>query len=71
MKIRVLYPTAFASYAKKEPAAGSVIDLDTKVAEALIADGAAEKADAKASVERATKAPGEKRRVGRPRKGEG
>lgn len=70
MKVRVLYPTAFGPHLKgEEPEGGSIVNIDQQVAEALISEGFAEPVDAKPPVvEQATAAPGEKRKVGRPRK---
>ena len=68
MKIRVLYPTVTESHGVKA-AGGETEEVDDALAEALIATGAAEPADAKPpKVERATASPGEKRPVGRPKK---
>jgi hypothetical protein len=59
MKVRALYPMAFEGLVKKEPVAGDIVDINDKAAKELIAAGHAETPDTK--VERATKAPGEKK----------
>ena len=64
MKIRVLYPSAFAGM-DKPPVASDVVDVSDGEAAAFIAAGYAETVAPK--VERATKAPGEKRDVRRPK----
>ncbi len=58
-KIRVLYPIAF----QYQHEAGDVITVDDNQGENLIRAGYAE--EVKPKVERATKAPGEKREVQR------
>lgn len=68
MKVRVLYPLAFAGR-EKPPEAGDVIDVDE--ADAFIAAGYAEAVKAPKAdrpVERAVATPGTKRGPGRPRK---
>jgi hypothetical protein len=62
MKIRVLYPSAFA-HLSKPPQGSDVIDLPDAEAKSHIASGYAEAV----KVERATAAPGEKRAVARPK----
>jgi hypothetical protein len=69
MKVRILYPTVADSQGIKGMA-GDVVDVEEKLARALIAEGVIEPAENPATVERATKAPGEKRPVGRPKKAE-
>lgn len=66
MKVRVLYPTAVNVHIKEDVDAGGTVTLDDDLAHALMRDGAVEPMNA-ARVERATAAPGERRR-GRPRK---
>jgi hypothetical protein len=66
MKVRVLYPLALA-YLPKPPAAGDVITLEDDVAARAIEVGYVEPVG-KPAVERATAAPGEKRKPGRPKK---
>jgi len=61
MKVRVLYPTAFEGTGKKNPDAGDLVEVDEKHGKALIAEGFAEPHNAKPKIERATKAPGEKK----------
>ena len=67
MKVRVLYPSAFQTM-EDPPAGGDVITVSDDDAKAFIAAGYAEEVAPK--VERATKAPGEKRAVARPKKAE-
>lgn len=67
MKIRVLYPSAFA-HLTNPPVGSDIIDLPEAEATAHVAAGYAEPVSPK--VERATKAPGEKRDVSRPKKEE-
>lgn len=68
MKIRVLYPTVTQAHGITAQG-GETADVSDELAAALFATGAAEPADVKVPpVERATKAPGERRPVGRPKK---
>jgi hypothetical protein len=60
MKVRALYPMAFEGLVKEEPTAGDIVDINEKAANELILAGHAEKPDG-AKIERATKAPGEKK----------
>jgi hypothetical protein len=64
VKIRVLYPSAF-THIDPPPVGSDVIDLPEAEATAHVAAGYAEPVSPK--VERATKAPGEKRDVARPK----
>lgn len=61
MKVRVLYPLSCNPFLKKPASGGDIVDIEAPIAEALIAEGAAERPDAKPPVEQATAAPGEKR----------
>ena len=65
MKIRVLYPTVFA-HMDPAPEAGDVVDVEEGEATERIAAGVAE--EVRSKVERATKAPGEKKSVSRVKK---
>jgi hypothetical protein len=69
MKCRVLYPTVTETHGIKG-VGGEIVEVDDDLARALIAEGSLEAAENPARVERATKAPGEKRPVGRPKKAE-
>jgi hypothetical protein len=61
MKVRVLYPQAFQGITEDEPVAGEVVSVEDSIAEALFAQGYAERENAKPPVEKATAAPGEAR----------
>lgn len=61
-KVRVLYPTG-ASAVIGECAAGDVFEVDSDEAARLVAIGYVEEA----KVERASKAPGEKRNIKEPK----
>jgi len=62
-KVRVLFPLAFRNIVEgDDPEGGAVINVPAELVAGLVAAGYAE------TVERATKAPGEKRDVRRPAK---
>lgn len=65
MKVRVLYASAVAPYLEKEVEAGAVVTMDDVLAKGLLQEGWVE------TVERATKAPGEKRATTRKKKASG
>lgn len=64
MKVRVLYPQAFR-HLEPPPLGGDIVDLPD--GQAFLDAGYAEPVTPGAKVERATKAPGEKRDVIRPK----